>query len=270
MFEYIVIKCMLRRTKTKLFTSFIFLVPALGYSQYVRDESLITSLILTTNTTTTTRIMAGKSSEGFTKAAQKQKFIRNRDIKLTNGELKKEASIQRLMCEGVCDRCREKVQWRFRYDKYKPLKTPGTCADCKQKKVSKAYRSLCDGCASIRKVCGSCCVNIQEANTIRAERLQVKGIVDSADLSGNQEMSIDDDDNDNNSDTSDNDDNNNEIGIKLDAPSIVTESTEETTSDTERTKSLLEKDSCIFQVDKFNQYRDMKYNKSRQVGTEDI
>ena len=78
--------------------------------------------------------MAGKSSEGFTKAAQKQKFIRNRDIKLTNGELKKEASIQRLMCEGVCDRCREKVQWRFRYDKYKPLKTPGTCADCKQKK----------------------------------------------------------------------------------------------------------------------------------------
>ena len=83
-------------------------------------------------------------------------------------------------------------------------------------------------------------------------------------------MSIDDDDNDNNSDTSDNDDNNNEIGIKVDAPTIVTESTEETASDTERTKSLLEKDSCIFQVDKFNQYRDMKYNKSRQVGTEDI
>ena len=211
--------------------------------------------------------MAGKSSEGFTKAAQKKKFIRNRDIKLTNGELKKEASIQRLMCEGVCDRCREKVQWKFRYDKYKPLKTPGTCADCKQKKITKAYRSLCDGCASARKVCGSCCVNIQEANTIRLERLEVKEIADN-DINCDQEMAIGDNDND--SDTNSNDNSNNEIGIKLDTPSIVTESTEEPTNDTEGTKSLLEKDSCIFQLDKFNQYRDMKYNKSRQVGTEDI
>jgi len=208
-------------------------------------------------------IMAGKSSEGFTKAAQNKKFIRNRDIKLTNGELKKEASIQRLMCEGVCDRCREKVQWRFRYDKYKPLKSPGICADCKQKKITKAYRSLCDSCATARKVCGSCCVNISEANSLRLERLQAGGIADSTETSFDQDMTI----NDNNGCDSDE---HTVSAIKLEVETVMTDSTETSTMVSEGTKSLLEKDSCIFQLDKFNQYRDTKYNKSRQVGTEDI
>ena len=29
--------------------------------------------------------------------------------------------------KGDCQKCREKVQWRFKYDKYKPLKHPATC-----------------------------------------------------------------------------------------------------------------------------------------------
>lgn len=211
--------------------------------------------------------MAGKSSEGFTKAAQKKKFIRNRDIKLTNGELKKEASIQRLMCEGVCDRCREKVQWRFRYDKYKPLKTPGTCADCKQKRITKAYRSLCDGCASAKKVCGSCCISIQEANAIRLKLLQEKGSSDSFEINCDHDMVVDNDNNDEDDNDSDNNDNN---AIQFEGVTSITECTETDTLYTEGSKSLLEKDSCIFQLDKFNQYRDMKYSKSRQVGTEDI
>jgi hypothetical protein len=49
------------------------------------------------------------------------------------------------------------VQWRFRYDKYKPLKNPATCQQCKQKTVVKAYRTLCDGCAQRRNVCPACC-----------------------------------------------------------------------------------------------------------------
>ena len=61
------------------------------------------------------------------------------------------------MCEGVCVRCREKVQWRFRFDRYKPLKTPASCQGCKQKSVTKAYRNLCDKCANAKKVCPGCC-----------------------------------------------------------------------------------------------------------------
>jgi hypothetical protein len=96
-------------------------------------------------------------SSSVMQGAQKQKFIRNRDIKLKESELRKEDNTQRVMCEGICPKCREKVQWRFRYDKYKPLKNAATCQDCHQKTVTKAYRTLCDTCSSRRKCCSSCC-----------------------------------------------------------------------------------------------------------------
>ena len=108
--------------------------------------------------------MAGKSSEGFTKSAQKHKFVRHRDVKMKDSELRKEAHIQKAMSEGVCDRCREKVQWRFRYDKYKPLTKPATCQRCKNKAVHKAYRNMCDPCAIKSKECPSCCKDIEASN----------------------------------------------------------------------------------------------------------
>lgn len=101
--------------------------------------------------------MPGKYTEGYTKNAQKAKFIRHRDIKMKDSELKREAHIQKVMCEGVCRRCREKVQWRFKFDKYKPLKNIANCQGCKQKCVTKAYRTLCDKCGVQRNVCPGCC-----------------------------------------------------------------------------------------------------------------
>jgi hypothetical protein len=97
------------------------------------------------------------NTDGYTKAAQKKKFVRNRDIKLSQGEVKYEGKIQKGMSEGVCKRCRDKVQWRFQYNKYKPLKQPATCQQCRQKSITKAYRTLCDSCAKTRGVCPSCC-----------------------------------------------------------------------------------------------------------------
>jgi hypothetical protein len=108
--------------------------------------------------------MPGKASEGFTKSAQNAKFIRHRDCKLKDGEQKKEDNIARVMCEGVCRRCREKSQWRFKYDKYKPLKKPGSCSVCKNKTITKAYRTMCDSCATKTKKCSSCCISLAEAH----------------------------------------------------------------------------------------------------------
>lgn len=68
------------------------------------------------------------------------------------------------MCEGVCNKCREKSQWRFKYNKYKPLKTPSSCRDCNLKTIHKAYRALCDGCATKRKVCSACSKDLVAAN----------------------------------------------------------------------------------------------------------
>ncbi|KAJ1418835.1 hypothetical protein B484DRAFT_453551 [Ochromonadaceae sp. CCMP2298] len=104
------------------------------------------------------------TSSGFTKSANKTKFIRKRDVKQKDGEVKKEQVIYRLMCEGVCNRCRDKAQWRFKYDKYKPLTKPGTCQQCKRRVITKAYRCFCDGCASAKKVCPACSKDMAEAN----------------------------------------------------------------------------------------------------------
>jgi hypothetical protein len=108
-------------------------------------------------------------SGGFTKSANKTKFVRKRDVKMKDSELRKEEHICKVMCEGICNHCREKVQWRFRYDKYKPLKNIGNCQSCKQKAVKKAYRTFCDPCASKRKVCPGCCIDLEEANKPRGE-----------------------------------------------------------------------------------------------------
>ena len=85
-------------------------------------------------------------------------------MKLKNGEVRKEEKIQRVMCEGVCNKCREKSQWRFKYNKYKPLKTPSSCRDCNLKTIHKAYRALCDACATKRKVCSACSKDLVSAN----------------------------------------------------------------------------------------------------------
>lgn len=85
---------------------------------------------------------------------------------MKDSEVRKEAHITRAMCEGICKRCVEKAEWRFKYDKYKPLKNVGNCQQCKQKCITKAYRTLCDKCALARKVCPSCVVDMAESNRI--------------------------------------------------------------------------------------------------------
>lgn len=83
---------------------------------------------------------------------------------MKDSELRREAHIQKAMSEGICDKCREKVQWRFKFDKYKPLTKPATCQSCKNKTIHKAYRNLCDPCATKRMVCPSCCIEIETSN----------------------------------------------------------------------------------------------------------
>lgn len=101
--------------------------------------------------------MPGKYTQGFTKNAQKQKYVRHRDMKMKDSELRKEDHIQQVMVEGICRKCREKIQWRFNFDKYKPLRAPATCQQCKQKTITRAYRTLCDGCGQAKNACPACC-----------------------------------------------------------------------------------------------------------------
>ncbi|EOY03767.1 hypothetical protein QUC31_017584 [Theobroma cacao] len=78
---------------------------------------------------------------------------------------------------GVCPRCKEQIDWKRRYGKYKPLAEPAKCQLCSKRNVRQAYHNLCSGCAKEQKVCAKC-------------RCRVDQIVgrDSADVEEEQKM----------------------------------------------------------------------------------
>lgn len=55
---------------------------------------------------------------------------------------------------GLCQRCADKIEWRIKYRKYKPLSQPASCNGCKKRCVKAAYRTLCEECAGER--CPQC------------------------------------------------------------------------------------------------------------------
>ncbi|KAJ4707261.1 Small acidic-like protein [Melia azedarach] len=61
---------------------------------------------------------------------------------------------------GVCPRCKEQIDWKRRYGKYKPLSEPAKCQRCSKRAVRQAYHSLCPGCAKEQNVCAKCCCRV--------------------------------------------------------------------------------------------------------------
>ena len=57
---------------------------------------------------------------------------------------------------GVCQRCKEKIEWKIRYGKYKPLTAPKRCTVCHEKVVKFAYHTMCTDCSTERGVCSKC------------------------------------------------------------------------------------------------------------------
>ena len=57
---------------------------------------------------------------------------------------------------GVCQKCREVIQWKKDYGKYKPLRAPAKCTHCNQRVITHAYHMLCLGCANFKNVCAKC------------------------------------------------------------------------------------------------------------------
>ncbi|CAN0900171.1 Uncharacterized protein C9orf85 homolog [Linum grandiflorum] len=57
---------------------------------------------------------------------------------------------------GVCQRCKEQIDWKRRYGKYKTLIEPAKCQQCSKRAVRHAYHNLCSGCAKEQKVCAKC------------------------------------------------------------------------------------------------------------------
>ncbi|XP_026764517.1 uncharacterized protein C9orf85 homolog [Galleria mellonella] len=71
--------------------------------------------------------------------SQKTKFLNSMELK------------------GVCKRCKDILEWKIKFKKYKPLTAPRKCVDCEQKSIKYAYHLLCSNCALKKTVCAKCC-----------------------------------------------------------------------------------------------------------------
>ncbi|XP_073508805.1 uncharacterized protein C9orf85 homolog isoform X2 [Phyllobates terribilis] len=58
--------------------------------------------------------------------------------------------------EGVCQRCKDVLEWRVKFRKYKPLSQPKKCVKCLQKTVKNAYHIICKPCALQLELCAKC------------------------------------------------------------------------------------------------------------------
>jgi hypothetical protein len=79
-----------------------------------------------------------------------------------NKNSKKTKVIKQITHGGLCRRCFEKIEWRKKYRKYKPLSAPAICNECHQRTVKRAYHTLCDSCAGGRGVCAKCVVSLAD------------------------------------------------------------------------------------------------------------
>ncbi|XP_057768587.1 uncharacterized protein LOC130988691 isoform X1 [Salvia miltiorrhiza] len=63
---------------------------------------------------------------------------------------------------GVCFRCKEQIDWKRKYGKYKPLSEPAKCQRCSKRNVRQAYHNLCAGCAKEHHVCAKCSCRVDK------------------------------------------------------------------------------------------------------------
>ncbi|XP_004304215.1 PREDICTED: uncharacterized protein C9orf85 homolog [Fragaria vesca subsp. vesca] len=58
---------------------------------------------------------------------------------------------------GVCQRCKEQIEWKRKYGKYKTLTEPTKCQRCTKRNVRQSHHKLCQPCAKEHGVCAKCC-----------------------------------------------------------------------------------------------------------------
>ncbi|WVZ68742.1 hypothetical protein U9M48_017643 [Paspalum notatum var. saurae] len=63
---------------------------------------------------------------------------------------------------GVCQRCRDQIDWKRRYGKYKPIVEPAKCQKCSKRAVRQAYHNVCRDCSKNLGICAKCCTRVNE------------------------------------------------------------------------------------------------------------
>jgi len=58
----------------------------------------------------------------------------------------------------VCPRCKDILEWKIKYKKYKMLKAAKNCNKCHNKTVKEAYHTVCQPCSGELAICPKCAV----------------------------------------------------------------------------------------------------------------
>eukprot|EP00128_Syssomonas_multiformis_P004568 Colp12_sorted_trinity150504_noHs@15196 len=100
--------------------------------------------------------MAGRVSTAKGNNAKKGQKYQNTFAYKHNKNSKKTEVILNMPIDGLCARCKDIIEWRKKFRKYKPLSVAKKCVSCDQKAITKAYHEICDPCAVKQGVCAKC------------------------------------------------------------------------------------------------------------------
>ncbi|KAI9596726.1 hypothetical protein BDF19DRAFT_333626, partial [Syncephalis fuscata] len=106
-----------------------------------------------------------------------QKY-QNTDAFRHNRASKKTTKILAMPITHVCTHCREVLEWRKQYRKYKPLTQPKKCLRCNQKAIKQAYHVICVPCATKHRLCAKCnkepftSDKMNDAKSVQAAKLE--------------------------------------------------------------------------------------------------
>ncbi|XP_022208767.1 uncharacterized protein C9orf85 homolog [Drosophila obscura] len=83
----------------------------------------------------------------------KNRFVFKNDL---HDKTPQQMRLNSMHVSTVCQRCKEVIEWKIKYKKYKPLTQAKTCSHCKERTVKKAYHVICRECAIKAHACAKC------------------------------------------------------------------------------------------------------------------
>ncbi|XP_072051180.1 uncharacterized protein C9orf85 homolog [Amphiura filiformis] len=97
------------------------------------------------------------SQRGNTKKSKPPKHANREAFKNNKHDTSKlTQTLNAMTIGGVCDRCKDTIQWKIKYKKYKPLTQPKKCTKCSERRVKHAYHIICAPCTQDAGVCAKC------------------------------------------------------------------------------------------------------------------
>ncbi|XP_020300677.1 uncharacterized protein LOC109864148 [Pseudomyrmex gracilis] len=113
----------------------------------------------------------GNASRSRPPKHQNHKAFKN-DMHDTSQKIKLINSIEVV---NVCERCKQILEWKIKYKKYKILKAPIKCIKCSQKSVKHSYHNICLPCAKEHGICPKCGLQKQviEGKPTKTEQLKL-------------------------------------------------------------------------------------------------